>query len=88
MNDTEKTDLSVTDGSDINWDKHIPRVQCDKCSCPVNLDDEDIYVSESKVYCKECTDEIENRLSFMDNIKRDKFHFYYPFLDENKQGNQ
>lgn len=93
MNDAKKvklSDLSVTDLDDTDWDKYTLIVQCDECNNPVNLDDEGTHVSETKVYCKECVKQMENKYSFMDNIKRDKFHFYYPFLDKNtnKKSNQ
>ena len=90
MNDADKIDLSVTDAGDIDWDKYTLVVQCDECNDPVRLDDEGIYVSETKVYCKKCVEQKEINFSFMKNIKRDKFHFYYPFLDEdtNKKSNQ
>lgn len=87
MNDAKKvklSDLSATDLDNTDWDKYTLIVQCDDCNNRVRLDDEGIYVSETKVYCKECVKQRENKYSFMDNIKRDKFHFYYPFLDEKK----
>ena len=58
-------------------------MQCDGCNKPVDWNDELIQLSETKLYCMECVEQMGNSLSFMDNIKRDKFHFYYPFLDEN-----
>ena len=56
MNDKDNiklSDLSVTDLDDMDWDKYTLIVQCDSCNTPVNLDDEGIYVSETKVYCKD-----------------------------------
>ena len=84
MNDADKIDLFVTDANDIEY-----LGQCDKCNNPLRIGDEG-YISETNVYCKECVKEREKSLSFMKNIKRDKFHFYYPFLDEdtNKKSNQ
>ena len=58
-------------------------MQCDGCNKPVDWNDELVQLSETKLYCIECVKQMGNSLSFMDNIKRDKFHFYYPFLDEN-----
>ena len=54
MSDADKSDLSVTDVNDIDWDKHTLVVQCDKCNNPVNLGDEDVIVTYDHVYCGNC----------------------------------
>ena len=73
MNDKDNTklsDLSVTDLDNMDWDKYTLIGQCDRCNNPVNLDDAS-YVSESKVYCKECTStKKKSRFSFMDKYKK------------------
>lgn len=43
-------------------------IQCDKCNEPVDWNDEGIYVSETKIYCKICVEKIESKYSFMDKV--------------------